>query len=214
MFRFTTPLRSLTSRPIAFAKMNAVPWLVAPALLFHLAGCGNVPSGSDQADSIELPPTSPEAEPAEPSVPQAAPLQLSTITPPAGITDGNVFVMIKGEGFIPGTDVLFGETPAREVVVANGNLITLATPPLSLGLVDITLRTPDGRTVTIQEAFESIPTFCTDPADNDGDGRTNCEEKVGYEIRVDSVGFGMDPRLSKRLLSPATLWWWTRTRTD
>ena len=149
--------------------------------------------GSGCGATVELPaPSGPS--PAESPHPSAGGLKIRAISPAAGINDGNVFVLIEGEGFPPEVAVLFGDTPAENVNVVNEGLITLTTPQLALGFTDVTLQANDGRSITQVAAFESIPQFCMDQADADGDGRTNCEEKLGYEIWTDAfgLGFGVD----------------------
>ncbi|MGE0761604.1 MAG: IPT/TIG domain-containing protein, partial [Pirellulaceae bacterium] len=145
------------------------PLLAMALLSLSLAGCGNLSADGQQADD--------------------SPLKVKTIEPAAGVWEGNVFMLIEGEGFVPGMQVLFDDVPAPSVNVINSQLLQLTTPSLPIGKADVTLRLSDIE-ASVPEAYEAVSTACDDQTDTDGDGLTDCQEQLGFLILVDNVGFG------------------------
>lgn len=72
------------------------------------------------------------------------PAALWTLTPPEGSVAGGTRVTLNGAGF-PTTgpvEVLFGGTPAQNVVVVSEREITAVTPPGAVGLTPVVLQAP------------------------------------------------------------------------
>lgn len=84
------------------------------------------------------------------------PLAIITVKPANGPTKGGIAVAIQGQGMRNGVEVLFGEHPATNVAVQGGILLTCVLPPGEIGVVDVTLKNPDGETATLPEGFEYI----------------------------------------------------------
>lgn len=76
-----------------------------------------------------------------------------TLAPKLGSSKGGDAVSILGEGFAPGTQVLFDGIPAQDTFVFSG-IITVKTPPHPAGIVDVTLVDALGRTRRVPERFE------------------------------------------------------------
>ena len=64
-------------------------------------------------------------------------LVISAVEPDSGPLAGLQKVRIDGSGFIEGTRVIFGQTPATEVFVQGDDRITVHTPPHARGTVDV-----------------------------------------------------------------------------
>ncbi len=69
---------------------------------------------------------------------------VTALTPSGGPTSGGTSVIINGTGFVPGTTVSFGGTPASGVMVRSATTITALTPASSSGWTDATVTTPAG----------------------------------------------------------------------
>lgn len=123
------------------------------------------------------------------------PLAIAGISPDSGPDRGGTLVTIEGVSFRQGTAVLFGSSASPVVEVFNEHVLTAVTPAHAPGDVDVRLIAPDGEQFTETAGF-TFTTFNsgTNGVDSDGDGLSDSEETLGYEIRVDEVGFGMDPR--------------------
>lgn len=161
-------------------------------------------------------------EPAE-----AAELTVLGISPSAGKANAATPVTITGSGFRAPMAVLFGATPADDVVVESTQVITATAPKGVYGTVVLQLIDPDNQSVALANAYNFLeeqtnvivvpsaggsnggngggtgggnagdggnPPPDDDGTDTDGDGRTDVQEAVGYDILVDNVGFGTDPR--------------------
>jgi hypothetical protein len=70
------------------------------------------------------------------------------LTPSGGPTSGGTSVMINGTGFLPGTTVAFGSTPATGIIVRSATSITALSPAGSAGVADVTVTTPAGSSAT------------------------------------------------------------------
>jgi hypothetical protein len=113
-----------------------------------------------------------------------APL-ISSIQPAAGSVEGGTFVTITGSHlavppnihcFAPCIAMVrFGSAAEVQAVEERDSFITVVTPPHAAGTVDVTVRTGDGRSVTLANAFTYVTTretgFATYllPIYNDGD---------------------------------------------
>jgi len=128
---------------------------------------------------------------------QPAALQVMTIAPSNGGIEGGTRVTIRGDGFGTDSGVLFGNLAAEDIQVYDARLITATTPPHKVGNVDVTVLT-NGTQVVLAKGFKYLADPVDDGQDTDGDGLTDLQETTGYEIAVDRLGFGIDPRLMVR----------------
>ena len=159
--------------------------LTAAALLAATAGCGQSPSpsaptnvsasaagASDYYDDYPVPDPYPPPPLPEPPPPPSTPVSLA-VTPVYGSTAGGTPVTITGGGFVAGTTVMFGATPAAAAIVDPGTL-TVAAPASPSGWVDLVVTIPGGRTLTLPGGFtyadetapETTATITITPAGN------------------------------------------------
>lgn len=84
------------------------------------------------------------------------PPTVSGVEPAFGTTLGGTEVTISGQNFVPGATVVFGgvEVAPASVSATEVRLVTPKHPP---GLVDVTVRNPDGKAATSPQAFEYVP---------------------------------------------------------
>ncbi|MGC2182731.1 MAG: IPT/TIG domain-containing protein [Terriglobales bacterium] len=80
------------------------------------------------------------------------PPTFTAITPATGPTNGSA-VTITGTGFQAGATVTIGGLPAGDVVVQDSATITAGTPGLPVGTADVTVKNPDGGTVSSTNAY-------------------------------------------------------------
>jgi hypothetical protein len=83
------------------------------------------------------------------------PPEISSVSPTKGPTLGGTVVTLSGSGFLPGSVVQFGETPAS-VTFESNTWMTAVAPPHAAGVVSITVRNPDGGTGTRLSAFTYV----------------------------------------------------------
>ena len=82
---------------------------------------------------------------------------VSGLTPSGGPTSGGTSVIINGTGFVAGTTVSFGGTPAKGVMVRSATTITALTPAGTPGWTDATVTTPAGTSaVTALDRFAYV----------------------------------------------------------
>ena len=89
-----------------------------------------------------------------------APLSLVAIIPGTGPTDGGNIVTVTGTGFVSGTSVSFGETPAESVAYVSSTVLTVVAPAGDSGLVDVVVTRPDQQQAI---AFNSYLYATSDP---------------------------------------------------
>lgn len=122
-------------------------------------------------------------------------LTFTSCNPANGSTAGGTRVTIRGTGFAAGSSVLFGELSALQVEFVNSTLVTALAPPHAAGVVDLTITTPDLRSVTATGAFEYAVDDDGDgiaDVDTDGDGLSDQREVAGWTVWVDLFGTGLD----------------------
>ena len=124
-------------------------------------------------------------------------LQVNSVNPTIGTTDGDRIALVRGSGFVPGMTVMFGDEEAKEVTFVSDTMVTALVPAHQAGPVDVTLQAEmDGvaRTVALQDSFTFVMPPDDDGTDTDGDGLTDVQEQiVGWRIRIDMLGLGMNP---------------------
>ena len=79
--------------------------------------------------------------------------RLTRVAPARSPLAGGGTVLIAGAGFAPGASVLFGMTPAMNVVVAGDGAITCTVPRGDAGAVNVTVKNADGGAVTFTGGF-------------------------------------------------------------
>jgi len=93
----------------------------------------------------------------------AATPQISNIIPNSGPASGGTEVTIIGKNFVQGMEVFFGGIAATVVTfrspsgvdcIVPGNIVSENTEPDKVGLVDVTISTPDGQTDTKSDGFQ------------------------------------------------------------
>lgn len=129
------------------------------------AGAGGATGGEDASASdlggvggeVPVPDTGGHAGPdVTTEDPVKGPLAIISVKPANGPVGGGIAAAIQGQGIRSDVEVLFGETPATNVAVQGGILLTCVVPPGVIGPVDVTLKNPDGKTATLPEGFEYI----------------------------------------------------------
>lgn len=110
-----------------------------------IAACPSVPNAgiADASDAV-----------ADGETDATIPLSLDRLRPGSGMPEGGERVSIFGAGIVKGAKVSFGEVPATGVLVLDGNQINCNSPPAEQpGLVDVTVRLPDGSEETLPQAY-------------------------------------------------------------
>jgi IPT/TIG domain len=80
------------------------------------------------------------------------------VSPNFGLVSGGTTVGVTGTGFVSGTTVQFGSTPATSVTVLSTTSLSVVSPPGSTGIADITVTTPFGTSaVSLRDQFTYIP---------------------------------------------------------
>ncbi len=83
----------------------------------------------------------------------AVPLAVRSVTPGTGPTTGGTVVTISGDGFTPGTVVLFAGVAAPSVDIISTTQLTAVTPAGAAGLVSVRVERPDMQSATAFNAF-------------------------------------------------------------
>lgn len=78
---------------------------------------------------------------------------IASVSPNSGDVTGGTSVSITGTNFVAGALVLFGTTSASYVTVNSATQIQAVTPPRAAGLVDVTVRNPNGQSGRMTGAF-------------------------------------------------------------
>jgi hypothetical protein len=84
--------------------------------------------------------------------PASAPVT-SSISPKSGPTSGGTLLTVSGANFQSGATVLFGGVAASSVTVKSATQIQAVVPAHIAGLVDVTVRNPDGQSSTLSGSF-------------------------------------------------------------
>jgi hypothetical protein len=72
---------------------------------------------------------------------------------PVGPASGGTEVLIQGSGFAPGASVLFGGTPATDVLLWSERVLRTRTPPHASGPGAVSGAVPGAGTATLGNAF-------------------------------------------------------------
>jgi len=112
---------------------------------------------------------------------------ITAVSPASGTSLGGTQVTITGSGFQEGAKVLFGTTPANNVVVVGPTGIACLTPPGS-GTVSVTVRNPDGGQAVVTDAFTYIP-----PPTISKVVPSTGPESGGVSVTIEGTGFSKNP---------------------
>jgi hypothetical protein len=91
---------------------------------------------------------------------------IRSIDPGSGPASG-ADVTLRGSGFFEGDAVLFGEIEAASAETVSSSEIRVRTPRLAAGVYDVTVKSTDGKTDTLEDGFEALriePAFSETPA--------------------------------------------------
>jgi hypothetical protein len=192
-----------------FAKSRLSPLRVFTllALSFCLVACGSqgtgTPAASDSGDSSvdvsvvgnvdgNIGPEGGDAASTEdtPVENQTVELRVDSIDPAKGMTLGGETVTIYGEGFQPGTAVMFDGSAGLFTFVLGPDRINVTTPPHPPGLANVTIILPDERIVVLENGFlyyNNVSITEVNPAQGPAAG--------GSPITVKGSGFSADTKL-------------------
>ncbi len=88
---------------------------------------------------------------------------ISGVDPSAAVSGTETFLVVKGQGFLPGAEIVVGQQPATLEAVADcdGDFVCatiMAATPANLppGLHDVTAINPDGGTATLSHGFQAL----------------------------------------------------------
>ncbi len=79
------------------------------------------------------------------------------VSPTRGPSTGGTRVFVRGEGFRPTTEVLFGASLSAEVVYHTSHLLEVVTPPTAAGSAPLLVRNPTGAAGRLPDAFFFVP---------------------------------------------------------
>jgi hypothetical protein len=83
---------------------------------------------------------------------------VSRLSPATGPTAGGTWVTVTGQNLGAATQVRFGTTPARQLVVVSGTEVRALSPAHTLGTVDVTVAAPAGTSpVTPADRYTFLP---------------------------------------------------------
>ncbi len=178
---------------IASPNMNGADCSPYSFVMVRIEYCGGADcDGNGVADNCEIQNAVAE-DLNDNGLPDKCDLNIISVNPDSGPTEGGTVVSIHGKGFSEDTAVLFGGTIASEVQVVNSEYMTAVVPSRQGGSADVLVSKFDGvqLSATLPSAYSYYVLPPDNGADSDSDGRTDVEEMQGYEIAVDLFGFGL-----------------------
>ncbi len=172
-------------------QRNRLRRMLAGVSTLAVLGLGGCPQPGDAgADTL---PVAVESGPTT----KDGPLQVLSVNPTVGTTDGDRVALLRGRGFVPGMTVTFGEQASSQVTFISDSMATALVPPHQAGAVDVGIVADisgQQHQVRLDNSFTFMIPPDDDGTDTDGDGLTDVQEQlVGYSIRVDYFGLGMNP---------------------
>ena len=84
-------------------------------------------------------------------------VEVVSITPVSGSTDGGTTVTVRGNGFLAGSTVTVGGVAATGAVVAGPTALTAVTGAHATGLADVTVTIPGPQSATLAQGFFYAP---------------------------------------------------------
>lgn len=162
------------ARPKLASLSRHLPGLAALAVL---AGCPDLPSSTvadiDTSDGEVF-----------------VPLSLDRIYRSIGEPMGGERVALHGVGFTMGATVDFGGQPGDAVLVLDDTQINVTVPSRAPGLVDVTVRLPDGQSSTLPSAY-----LYRGPLRIDSVSPARASIDGGVEVTVQGAGFDPSTRI-------------------
>jgi hypothetical protein len=141
---------SITGR--AFTGATAVKFGSTPATSFTVNSDSSITAISPPGTSgsrVDIKVTNPGGTSAVVSADQFTyGPQVTGVSPSTGATVGGTSVTISGYGFTGASVVSFGSTPITTFTINGDGSITVSSPPESIGVVDVTVTTPQGTSPT------------------------------------------------------------------
>lgn len=89
--------------------------------------------------------------------PVQPPPTVTAVTPTFGPTTGGSLVTVRGTGFLPGTTVSFGGTPAVSVTYVDSGTLLAVSPNHSSGAVNVIETNPDAQSAVLVNGFTYGP---------------------------------------------------------
>lgn len=118
--------------------------------------------------------------------------QLKSITPDNGPLNEETVALLHGSGFQNGMTVRFGDAVAQQVQVIDDTRAAVLVPDQSAGTVDVSVE-QGGSVATLTNGYSTFLLPPDDGTDSDDDGLTDYQELKGWVIKVDVLGWGLDP---------------------
>ncbi len=134
-------------------------------------------------------------------------LTIDELEPENGNVRGGTSFRITGEGFVEGTVVRFGALPAADLEVESDELLGF-TPPGTVGLVDVTVTTPDGVLAVIEDGFlytQNVAVHGIDPTKGAISGGTFVVLRGAGFVEPLSLFFDDVPATDVTILDSATV---------
>ncbi|MBN1417467.1 MAG: IPT/TIG domain-containing protein, partial [Planctomycetes bacterium] len=116
---------------------------------------------------------------------------IASVSPTRGPTAGGTDVTIRGQEFVGGAEVLFGDTAAAAVTVISATEIQATTPPRPAGAADVIVRNPDGQSAIRAGGF----TFLA-PPHIDRIDPVEGPAKGGIWVSLFGSGFGTEAKVT------------------
>ncbi|MCJ8012747.1 IPT/TIG domain-containing protein [Paenibacillus sp. KQZ6P-2] len=131
---------------------------------------------------------------------------ITSITEPYGHPNGGESVTINGKNFMPGAVVQFGLNNATNVNVVDNNQITVTSPKGVQGLVDVTVKNPDGQKAVGQFQYKIDPIVTSlSPSNGPLAGGTTVVVQGNYLMKGLSVKFADQPATVSSYSNPTYL---------
>jgi hypothetical protein len=89
--------------------------------------------------------------------PASQPVVPWEVSPAIGPSSGGTRVFVRGDGFRPDTELIFGASLAGDVVYHTSHLLEVVTPPAGPGLAELLVRNPTGASGRLPDAFFFVP---------------------------------------------------------
>ena len=125
---------------------------------------------------------------------------VTAVAPAAGPVAGGTPVTVTGSGFVAGTTVAFGTTPAATVGVTSTTSLAVTPAAATAGRVDVTVTTPGGTSTTgpaDSYTFDNIPVLTAVAPDVGPTGGGTGVTLTGTDLAgTTSVAFGSTPATS------------------
>jgi hypothetical protein len=127
---------------------------------------------------------------------------VSSVIPGAGWAYSQTSVAISGANFVSGASVIFGSTPATNVLVPTSSMITATSPILGPGTVNVTVTNAEGQSGVLNSAF----TFTPAPAIS-SISPSSCSTYGGATVTISGTNFTATPNVTFGGAGAASVTW-------